>query len=121
MGSDLTDLIERVESAHEDTQHIIIYDALVFAHCEGWITDNNYDIAQQMKRSGAFHDAALKLLPPKYDWIVGDVNGHYGGTPYACVGDTTQHFAATSALALAAACLKARAAIAAATGASHEQ
>lgn len=55
-------------------------------------------------------DAALTLVPADHDWVVGNVNGHVGGTPYACVGSRDQHFAATPALALCAASLRARAA-----------
>lgn len=55
-------------------------------------------------------DAALTLAPADHDWVVGNVNGHVGGTPYACVGSRDQHFAATPALALCAASLRARAA-----------
>ena len=34
-------------------------------------------------------DAALTLLPEGSDYIIGYVNGHIGGTPYAQVGDVT--------------------------------
>lgn len=54
-------------------------------------------------------DAALTLVPKDYDWIVGNVNGQLGGTPYACVGSTEQHFGATPIIALCVAALKARA------------
>jgi hypothetical protein len=53
-------------------------------------------------------DAAVTLIPEGYDWIVADVNGHVGGTPYACVGDETQHFGETPALAFCIAALRAR-------------
>ena len=53
-------------------------------------------------------DAALTLVPEGYDWIVADVNGHVGGTPYACVGDEKQHFGETPCLSLCIAALKAR-------------
>jgi hypothetical protein len=56
-------------------------------------------------------DAAMKLVPDSYDWIVGDVNGAWGGTPYACVGSKEEHFAATAILALCAAALRAHAAM----------
>ncbi len=36
-------------------------------------------------------DAALTLVPPHHDWVVGNVNGHMGGTPYATVGDITAY------------------------------
>lgn len=112
----LSELIERVEKA------------------DGEDRDLNGDIAVMMGLYArrpvvavppsytASIDAALTLLPDGYDWIIGDVNGQYGGTPYACVGDTTQHFAATTVLALTAACLKARLAMDATqdTEARHE-
>ena len=53
-------------------------------------------------------DAALSLVPEGHDWIVADVNGHVGGTPYACVGSKKPHFAETPALALCIAALRAR-------------
>ena len=61
-------------------------------------------------------DAALTLVPKGYDWIISNVNGHFGGTPYACVEDemkisglhTTRHFANTPVLALCIASLRAR-------------
>lgn len=53
-------------------------------------------------------DAALSLVPEGHDWIVADVNGHVGGTPYACVGSKKPHFAETPALALCVAALRAR-------------
>lgn len=63
-----------------------------------------------LPRYTASLDDALTLRPVGYDWIAGDVNGGFGGTPYACVGSRVEHFAATPALALCAAALRARAA-----------
>ena len=56
-------------------------------------------------------DAALSLVPEGYDWIVANVNGHHGGTPYACVGSDQSHHAATPVLSLVLAALRARAAV----------
>jgi hypothetical protein len=53
-------------------------------------------------------DAARSLVPEGYDWIAADVNGHVGGTPYACVGDEEKHFGGTVYLALCIASLRAR-------------
>ena len=55
-------------------------------------------------------DAALRLVPEDHDWIVAFVNGHVGGTPYACVGNEDSHYAATPVLSLVLAALRARAA-----------
>lgn len=54
-------------------------------------------------------DAALTLVLPDADWIIGNVNGHVGGTPYACVGSLKEHFGATPVLALCIAALRDRA------------
>lgn len=54
-------------------------------------------------------DAAMTLVPEGCDWIIGNVNGHMGGTPYACVGSEKEHFGETPVLSLVLACLRARA------------
>jgi len=51
-------------------------------------------------------DAAMTLVPEGFDWIIGHTNG--GLTIHAEVGDREQRFAATPALALCAAALRAR-------------
>lgn len=53
-------------------------------------------------------DAALTLVPEGHDWSIGDVNGHFGGTPVAYVGNDTARFGETPALSLCIAALKAR-------------
>lgn len=70
-------------------------------------------------------DEALVLVPEDYDWIIGRTNS--GLTIHAEVGSREQFFAATPALALCAASLRARAsaiearrAATAQTGAVHE-
>lgn len=52
-------------------------------------------------------DAALLLVPEGYDWIVGDVNGYVGGTPYACVGSEKAYYGCTAVLSLCLAALAA--------------
>lgn len=54
-------------------------------------------------------DAAVKLVPDGHDWIVASVNGQVGGTPYACVGSTKEHFSGTPVTSLVLASLRARA------------
>lgn len=54
-------------------------------------------------------DAAMSVVPADYDWIVASVNGQVGGTPYACVGSTKEHFAETPVLSLLLAAILARA------------
>lgn len=54
-------------------------------------------------------DAALMLVPAEHDWVVSNVNGHVGGTPYACCGSDKAHFAATPVLSLCLAAMRARA------------
>lgn len=53
-------------------------------------------------------DAAMTLVPEGYDWAVFRTNG--GLTVHAWCGSREDVFAATPALALTAACLRARAA-----------
>lgn len=53
-------------------------------------------------------DAALQLIPADHDWIVADVNGCVGGTPYACVGDLEERFGETAVLSLCIAALIAK-------------
>lgn len=55
-------------------------------------------------------DAAMTLVPENFDWVIARTNG--GLTVYAQCGDGEQWFAATPALALTAAALRAHAAIA---------
>ena len=112
--SSLSELIERVEkSSGQDRElDVAIYRAEFPFPCVKLSAEAQKKIDQEKAPSyTASIDAALTLLPDGYDSIVRDVNGHYGGTPYACVGDTTQQFAATAVLALTAACLKARLAL----------
>lgn len=52
-------------------------------------------------------EAALRLVPVEHDWIVASVNGHVGGTPYACVGSEKEHFGATPVISLCIAALQA--------------
>lgn len=52
-------------------------------------------------------DAAMQLVPTEHDWIVASVNGHVGGTPYACVGNEKEHFGATPVISLCIAALQA--------------
>jgi hypothetical protein len=62
----ITSLIERIEAATFETQHAVIYDALVLFHRQSWITDNWYDVAMEMRRAGAFLDAVMTLMPEGY-------------------------------------------------------
>lgn len=56
-------------------------------------------------------NAAFTLVPENYDWIVGNTNGHMGGTPHARVGDKNDSHACSAILSLVAACLVAQAEI----------
>lgn len=60
------------------------------------------------RRFTSSFDAALSLVPDDHDWIVASVNGHYGGTPYACVGSREEHFGETAVLSLCIAAVRAR-------------
>lgn len=118
----LTSLIERIEAATEGSRELdgCIYIAVNIPSekvgridqidgCVGWWPKGApYVSAIEVPRYSTSIDAALMLLPDDYDWIIGNVNGQYGGTPYACVGSTEQHYAATPCLALLAAILRAR-------------
>jgi hypothetical protein len=116
--SELSSLIERIEAATGGDRELDV--AVIMAlypeagpyspHCQGdepifW---NAPYYKQECPHLTASLDDALTLLPEGYDWIIGNVNGMYGGTPYACAGSTEQHFAATPVLALLSAILKAR-------------
>lgn len=61
--SALSDLIARLEKATADNEHIAIYDALMFAHNQGWISDGQYDLAMVWRNVGAYLCAALTLVP----------------------------------------------------------
>lgn len=52
--------------------------------------------------------AVLMLVPENHDWIIANVNGHMGGTPFACVGSEERSFANDPILAFNIAALKAR-------------
>lgn len=73
--------------------------------CE-WQAPNG-DIRQPPHYASRWDDA-FTLVPDEHDWIVGSVNGHMGGTPWAQVGHETCH-AETALLSLVAAALTARA------------
>ena len=110
----LTSLIERIEAATGPDQELdrLVHYHLAVVKSDRFTEQSWIDLAKKQNWNAPHYstsiDAALTLLPDGYDWIIGNVNGHYGGTPYACVGSTEQHYAATPALALVAAILRAR-------------
>jgi hypothetical protein len=105
MTFDLTDLIEMVKVAEQPSR------ALDWAiHCRNGLWGvGSYGSHPAYTAS---LDAALSLVPKDHDWIVANVNGGMGGTPYACVGSTKEHFGGTAILSLCLASLRAEAALA---------
>lgn len=62
----MSDLIERLEKATAENEHVAIYDALVFAHKAGWLSDGPYDVAMRWRNEGAYLCAAMTLVPEGY-------------------------------------------------------
>jgi hypothetical protein len=74
------DIRERLQKAEEpsDSLDIAIADAL--AELEG-------GVAKRARNWSRDFNLAISHIESKgYDWIMGNVNGHFGGTPYGCVG-----------------------------------
>jgi hypothetical protein len=110
-AADLLALAERVEAltGPDDAVDLAIAE---WCYANGGVAGVNYDPQLWVIRHGgeftASLDAAMSLVPDGYDWILGRTNG--GLTVHAEVGNREQIFAATPALALTAAALRARAA-----------
>ncbi|MGI9492584.1 MAG: hypothetical protein ACR2QF_09320 [Geminicoccaceae bacterium] len=124
-ASDITDLIGRLEEATEAEQGDLLIEAAVRAGQRGWITESQRWRASALIHIGAFIDAALMLVPENADWIVSRVTDlsqmRIGFTGVIETlqgqGEVDRPFrmehkahavAATPALALASAALKAR-------------
>lgn len=106
-----TDLIDRLEKAAGPDREL---DRAIAAAIIQWPTGIDGDAVMGMQDAEHLTpytssiDAALTLVPEGHDWVVGDVNGQVGGTPYACVGSTKKHFGETAVLSLCIAALRAR-------------
>lgn len=106
-------LAERVENASEGEQRAML--RLAFAACFPTPPSGHLDRAWSAKWSlfdgmldaYAFESAAMSLVPEGYDWAVFHTNG--GLTLHAWCGSREDVFAATPALALTAAALRAHA------------
>ena len=117
----MNDLIERLEKATGPDRNLDADIASSVGWSPGpgytrksddsWRLGNWINSVQWAPLYTASIDAALTLVPEGHDWIVADVNGHVGGTPYACVGSTKEHFGETAVLSLCIAALKARSAL----------
>ena len=59
----MKDLIAKLEAATEETQHIVIYDVLVWLHKNEHISDGVYDQAMRFRNAGAYLDATMMLVP----------------------------------------------------------
>lgn len=97
MTMDLNELADRVEALAGPDREVDDAIASARADWSGDIVTLDYT---------ASLDAAMTLIPEGYDWILGHTNS--GLTIHAEVGDREQVFGATPAIALAAACLRAR-------------
>lgn len=104
-NSDDESTIEQCLDLNKDICKTLGWKVYNETECE-WQAPNG-DIQQPPLYSSSW-DAAFTLIPDEHDWIVGDVNGFMGGTPWAQVGLDTCH-AETALLSLVAAALTARA------------
>lgn len=114
-------LITKVEQTTEDEQYVAIYDALVFAHKHEWITNGPYYIALKFLRAGAYESAALLLVPEgRTFWHLSrysdpaEFASECSFSTYSDDGSEPHHVksdAATPALALTAAALRAKCAV----------
>ena len=108
--TDLPSLLDRLVLATEETQHVVINDALVFAQEAEWISDDVYDHLMKMFHAGAYLEVAVGLVPGDR-WAVlnsGVQPGYAMGkvdTNSPC--ETHDAHAPTAALALCMAALKA--------------
>ena len=111
-----TGIAEEIEKLQEPGIYFDINEKIVRAL--GWTIHNMVEcewrsplgeIRQPPLYTSSF-DAAFALVPEDVDWIVGNVNGHMGGTPYAQVGDIVV-YTETPILSLCAAALRFRQAI----------
>ena len=117
--TDHAELIARIENASAADQSDVIRAALRHALDQGWITVDAYKRAQLMCNAGAFVDAALTLIPEGHAWSVrwnrasdGELYGDARCWRFCHPRDdetpTHRALAATPALALSAAALRAR-------------
>lgn len=115
----LPELIAALEGATVEQQDALIDRTLLFAERQGWITTNTMIKARRMLDAGAYESAALTLLP---EGCLGMIKEVWSGTQKAGIATVQRYtasprlmwaagwdaFAATPALALSAAALKAR-------------
>jgi hypothetical protein len=105
----LTALIARVEAATVAEQSDVLAAALMAARKAGWFTAKQYSSALRMLAAGAYESAAASLVPEGCEWT-----RHFGANGRLTMmvhgpdpaGSLVQ--AATPALALTAAALRAR-------------
>lgn len=109
--TDHTALIHRIEEAGAEQEAALVHEAVVLAHGKGWITDDQLKTAGTFWHVGAYLQAALILLPEGLWWVLN--SGVQSGAALAKISagktwDTHDGNAATPALAVCVAALKAR-------------
>jgi hypothetical protein len=102
--------LEECQDLYNRLKHLQIPDLRIdveIADCLGiaWSYGENgmfegYKIMPDRIKFTSLLHAAVRLLPKDCDWIIGNVNGQIGGTPYCCVGDTEQHYGETVAISI---------------------
>lgn len=118
MPADMAALIQRIEQAEASQQAPWIKRAVDEAWKAGWITDAAWHKAEEYLNAGALLDAAVSLVPSGWHWSAllrhtmrGDDTGeghvHNGKLHMSGKYQGACSFAATPALALCAAALKA--------------
>lgn len=111
----LAALIERVEQATSEQQGEVIATVLMTARKTGWLTSAQYSAALHMLVAKAYESAALALVPEGWGWSLHSAEDTCPSCAY-CVPhtkalpwpDIEESRAATSALALVAAALRAK-------------
>jgi len=106
----MSDLIARLEAAAADEQQNLVLECLNLAYKHQWLPMRAYAVAVSWCMTGAYESAALTLVPEGYEWTIGLVNtrGFCSLGPEGTFTTTAEVDAATPALAICAAALKAR-------------
>lgn len=107
----MTPLLTRLEAASAVDEHVVIALVLKHAKDQEWLTTHAYTLAMRRHSCGAYLDAVLPLVPEGAVWAISCSDSHEGFRatvmPKAASHDRTVQ-AATPALALCSAALRAR-------------
>ena len=107
----MKDLLAKLEAAPEADQERLIMEALQYAYDHDWITGVTFVMVRAWVPLGAYLSAAMVLLPKGAAWSISQSDDRDDQRPCGVVQvaiSTGEEFAATPALALALAALKAR-------------